>query len=134
MQYSQGKTFLAPRKLFRADKALYIPNMRGYTLENPKETRDTTTVLAGVGVSVVSVFSGTWAERQCRSFFVGDEGEKLQDLLNEAKGQKVDVNIEEDWMKAGLIRLFLPNLRRVVGKDDWGRYFVVRRGVRQEMR
>lgn len=134
MQYSQGKTFLAPRKLVRADKALYFPNMRGYTLVNPKESRDTTRVLAGVGVSVVSVFSGTWAERQCRSFFAGDEGEELQDLMNEARGQKVEVNIEEDWMKAGLIRLFLPNLKRVVGEEDWPRYFVIRRGVRQEMR
>lgn len=133
MQYSQGKSFLAPRKLFKADKALYFPNMRGYTLQNAKEVRDTSSVLAG-NVSIVNVYSGTWAERQCRTFFEGSRGQELQDLMNEARVQKIDINIEEDWMKAGLIRLFLPNLRRTMDRVLWERYFVVRRGIGQEMR
>ncbi len=133
MNYSQGKSFLAPRKLFKADKALYFPNMRGYTLENAREVRDTSRVLAG-SVSVVTVYSGTWAERQCRTFFAGPRGEELQRLMKEARVQKVDINIEEDWMKAGLIRLFLPNTRKNLEREVWGRYFVVRRGVGEEMR
>lgn len=133
MKYSQGKSFLAPRKLFKADKALYFPNMRGYTLENAREVRDTSRVLAG-SVSVVSVYSGTWAERQCRTFFEGTHGKRLQDFMKEERVQKIDVNIEEDWMKAGLIRLFLPNLRRTMDRQAWGKYFVVRRGVGEEMR
>lgn len=133
MNYSQGKSFLAPRKVFKADKALYFPNMRGYTLENAREIRDTSTVLAG-SVSVVSVYSGMWAERQCRTFFAGARGEELQGFMKEARVRKVDINIEEDWMKAGLIRLFLPNTRKNLETEVWGRYFVVRRGVGEEMR
>jgi len=46
----------------------------------------------------------------------------------------VQINIEENAMKAMLIRLFMPSLRRRIAGPDWGRYFLVRRGLTDEIR
>lgn len=87
-------------------------------------------------MSVVGVFSETWAERQVATFVGEKENPGLHALLEEGKGmaQKVEINYEPNAMKAALIRLFMPGLRRRVRKDAHGRYFVVRKGVTAEMR
>merc|ERR1711964_913235 len=46
----------------------------------------------------------------------------------------VQINIEENALKAMLVRLFMPNLRRRMGAGNWGRYFLVRKGVSDEIR
>jgi ATPase complex subunit ATP10 len=50
------------------------------------------------------------------------------------RAQLVQVNVEEDMLKAWLIRLFMSSLRRRVGKEDWDKYFLVRRGITDEIR
>ena len=177
MNHHKGKTFLANAKLFRTDKSLYFPNLQGYTLANdndggdgPRAVRDTTPVLRG-HISLVSVFSGTWALRQTRTFV--DDARVLASLGSplaspsrdgggnrpegggggERKGegggaggggggggggdwQKVEINIEEDWMKALLIRMSLGGMRKAMagGPAAWARYFVVRKGVSEQVR
>ena len=77
----KGKTFLAPRSLFKADKALYFPNLRGYTLADRwKADRDTTDVLRG-RLSVVVLYSGQWAQRQTESFVSVKQSTELGKLL-----------------------------------------------------
>lgn len=136
MRHHRGKTFLSPSRLFKADSALYFPNLMGYTLAAPSENVSTTSVLTGK-TSIVSVFSGTWAERQTLTF-VGEGqnpalGREVERLMGEGL-QRVWINIEEDWMKAGLIRLFLGSSRRGKSRVEWGRSFVVRRGVDDDVR
>ncbi|KAI9797614.1 MAG: Mitochondrial ATPase complex subunit atp10 [Piccolia ochrophora] len=131
MRYSRGKTFLSPRTLFRAERSLYFPNLHGRTLEASKLT-DTTPVLQGK-VSVVAVFSGVWAERQMATF-MDSEVVKAALARNTDVVQRVDINVEEDMLKAGLIRLFLPGLRSRVGRERHGRYFLVRRGVSEDVK
>lgn len=135
MRYHKGKTFKSNPRLFRADKALYFPNMQGITLAAPRQPCDTTPVLEDK-ISVVGVFSETWAERQVATFVGEKENAELHTLLKEGKGvaQKVDINYEPNMLKAFLIRLFMPSLRRRMPEDAHGRYFVVRRGVTEEMR
>ncbi|KAL9027898.1 MAG: hypothetical protein Q9196_003656, partial [Gyalolechia fulgens] len=106
-KYHQGKTFTAPARIFRAEKSLYFPNMVGATLAAPKTPSDTTTVLRD-RISVVSVYSGRWAELQAQSFVDEKRHPELADLVGgggeRQEGgpwfQKVEINIEEDWMKA----------------------------------
>ena len=43
--------------------------------------------------------------------------------------QRVYLNVEENWMKAGLIRLFWSSLRKSIQEEEHGRYFLVRRGI-----
>ena len=134
MRHHRGKLFLSSPKLFKADSALYFPNMQGYTLTNASEMADTTSVFTGK-ISVVSVFSGLWAENQTKTFAGKVQNPELESILEEMKSQgaqKVWINIEEDWIRAGLVRMFLGNLRRMLRKEEWGRYFVVRRGVDED--
>ncbi|KAL2259940.1 hypothetical protein VTK26DRAFT_6226 [Humicola hyalothermophila] len=135
LQFHQGKTFLAPPRPFRADLSLYFPNLYGRTLARGSPYADTTPLLEG-RASVVSVFSSLWAENQARTFTSPDENAPLHELLRASGGraQLVQVNVEEDVLKAWLVRLFSWSLRRRVGEANWDKYFVVRRGITDEIR
>jgi mitochondrial ATPase complex subunit ATP10 len=135
MRHHKGKSFLAPPRLFKSDKAQYFPNLHGQTLIKKSVPRDTTPVLEGK-VSVVSVFSSAWAERQAASFVAEKNNAELHQVVKGSGGvaQMVQINIEENAMKAMLIRLFMPSLRRRIARTDWGRYFVVRRGLTDDIR
>lgn len=137
LQFHKGKTFIAPPRLFKGELSLFFPNLYGQTLvKGDKEPRDTTPVLRG-RVSVVSVFSSVWAENQCKTFVSRASNPGVEQLIAESAGraQHVRINIEEDAMKAFLVRLWMGRLRREVGgEENHGRYFLVRKGVSDEIR
>ena len=137
MNNRQGKTFFANPKLFRAESALFFPNLCGITLASNGKIVDTTPVLAG-RVSVVNVFSSAWAENQARSFTDAKRNPDLKAVLAEGEqmglAQQVDINVEENALKAALVRLFAYRLRRMRESKDWGRYFLVRKGLTDDMR
>lgn len=135
MRLHKGKSFLAPPKLFKAERALYFPNFHGRTLIKDKRPRDTTPVLEDK-VSVVSVFSSAWAENQAATFVSEKSNPELHQVVRSSGGlaQMVQINIEENALKHMLIRLFIPGLRKRYGVDNWGRYFVVRRSISEETR
>ncbi|KAK3335554.1 ATP10 protein-domain-containing protein [Cercophora scortea] len=140
MQFHKGKTFLSPPRPFKADLSLYFPNLHGRTLD-PSSSKtgtgaDTTPILQG-RASVVTVFSSMWAENQIKTFTSPTHNPSLHALLTTNKSlgaQLVQINVEEDTLKAWLIRLFEFSLRRRVPKEDWGKYFLVRRGITEEIR
>ena len=137
MNNRQGKTFLANPKILRPESALYFPNLCGTTLASGGKIADTTPVLTG-RVSVVTVFSSAWAEDQARSFTDAKRNAELRAVLAQSErmglAQQVDINVEENPLKAALIRLFEFRLRKMRESKDWGRYFLVRRGLTGEMR
>ena len=135
MRHHKGKSFLAPPRIFKSDKALYFPNLHGQTLIKKTGLRDTTPTLEGK-ISVVSVFSSAWAEGQVASFVAEKKNPELHEEIRNSGGvaQMVNLNIEENALKAVLIRLFMPSLRRKILAADWGRYFIIRRGLTQELR
>ena len=127
-----GKAWTAPSMLLRAERAGFFPNLQGRTLERGAGAHvvDTTAVLGGK-ISVVSVYSGTWAARQAASFVDGHGG--LREALV-GSAQRVDINVEENALRAGLVSLFLGGLRRAVERERWGRYFLLRRGLDDRIR
>ncbi|OBT58803.1 hypothetical protein VE04_01165 [Pseudogymnoascus sp. 24MN13] len=135
MRHHKGKTFVAPPRLFRADRALYFPNLQGQTLLEAAEMLDTTPVLSD-RISVVSVFSSAWAEHQATSFVGKKENAELHEVVAASGGraQMVQINVEENPLKSALIKLFKPSLRAKLGRDAWGKYFVVTKGLTGEMR
>lgn len=132
-KYRSGKTFMANPRIFKAEAALYFPNFRGETLS--ASVADTTDVLQGK-VTVVNVYSSQWGESQARSFTGVKENPELQQILGEHTdvAQMVDVNIEENSMKAWIIALFKWQLKAKRKQEEWGRYFVVRKGVSEKIR
>jgi len=131
----KGKSFLAPPGLFKGERALYFPNFYGQTLLKDKILRDTTPLLEDK-VSVVSVFSSQWAENQAATFASQKDNPELHEVVKNSGGlaQMVQINVEENALKAMIVRLFMSSLRKKLGPDNWSRYFLVRKGISDEIR
>jgi mitochondrial ATPase complex subunit ATP10 len=134
MRHQKGKIFLANNKMFKAEASLYFPNLQGITLEG-NEIKDTTQVREGI-VSIVTVFSSIWGENQIKTFMGAEHNPEVQELLTQSNGlaQRVDINIEENAVKYGLVKLFKADIRRKMPPPQYGKYFVVRKGVSDEIR
>ncbi|KAL1954474.1 hypothetical protein VTO42DRAFT_1150 [Malbranchea cinnamomea] len=128
-RHHKGKTFLSNPRLFKADKALYFPNLFGRTLDKADPWQDTTPVLRGK-VSVVSVFSTLWAEKQTATFVGSKQNPVLHELIENSGSiaQRVELNVEQNWLKAWLVRIFMGRLRRKYPREQHGKYFLVTKG------
>ncbi|KAF2279634.1 uncharacterized protein EI97DRAFT_182180 [Westerdykella ornata] len=132
-KYRKGKTFMANPRIFKKEAALYFPNFHGETLA--EREADTTPILNGK-ISVVNIFGTLWGEEQTQSFTGKKENPELRRLLEENKdiAQMVDLNVEENTMKAWIVAIFRWKLRRQRPEEDWNKYFVIRRGVSDVIR
>ena len=134
----KGKSILAPQTPFRKDLAMYFPNLQGRTLE-PESVgaTDTTRVLKG-RVSVVSVLSSDWAKAQCQTFLSETANPALHEYLKQEGimdvAQHVEINVEENMLKHGLVRMFMGSMRRQRRQDDWAKYFLVSKGLDDYLR
>ncbi|KAK8873228.1 ATP10 protein-domain-containing protein [Apiospora arundinis] len=137
LSFHKGKTFYPPPRLFKGDVSLYFPNLYGRTLIKGKGSpeRDTTPTLVGK-TSVISIFSGTWADNQAKTFAGSAQNPALAKLLadNGDIAQHVSINVESDGLKHMLIRLFLGGIRKQVGEANWGKYFIVKNPLSDEIR
>lgn len=73
---------------------------------------------------MVSLYSGKWASDQTRTFLADDAFREPERGV-----QRVEVNVEEDWLRAWVVRMSVGGMRRGRRKEEWGRYFVIRRGM-----
>lgn len=126
----KGKSWIAPPLLFKAEKSLFFPNLVGRTLNTP-ERIDTTHTLFG-NVSVVAVFSSAWAEKQVSTFLDGLEDEVP--ALKEGHAQRVDINIEQNWLKAAIIKMFIPRLQAKLPFERHDQYFIIQKGVTESLK
>ncbi|KAI1437542.1 ATP10 protein-domain-containing protein [Xylaria sp. CBS 124048] len=135
MRFHQGKTFIAAPRLFKAESALYFPNLYGRTLlKGVRDKKDTTPIMRG-RVTVVTIFSGLWAEEQCKTFVSKESNPDVERLIEESYGRAhhVRINIEPDSLKALLIRMWMPKLRKMVGEENFERYFMLH-GIPEDIR
>ncbi|KAK2742593.1 Mitochondrial ATPase complex subunit atp10 [Myotisia sp. PD_48] len=134
LNYHEGKIFLCNPRLFRRDKALFFPNLYGRTLSRSTPMQNTTPVLRGK-VSLVRIFSSLWAENQTLSFIGQKQNPELHRILDEGGSvvQKIDINIEDNWIKAWLIRMFMWRMRRKLPIEQHDRYFMVRKGFSSQL-
>ena len=131
----KGKGFVAPAQLLRADRARHFPNLRGATLAEPRAERDTTAALRG-RVSLVSVCSGAWAERQAAGF-ADDDPTLVRTLAAAGDGvlQRVRLNVEPNVLRAWVVKLFMrTTLPRAVPAAEHARYFLVRRELSEAVK
>lgn len=103
--------------------------MRGVTLATPKDPQDTTATLRGQ-ISVVSLFSSVWAESQVATFTGPAQNPRLVELL--ATGgqfvQRVHINLEENRLRAWLVKRFMWRMRQKLPLEQHSRYFLVQKG------
>ncbi|KAL2785042.1 ATP10 protein-domain-containing protein [Aspergillus keveii] len=130
MRYNQGKTFMSNPRIFKRDKSLYFPNLQGVTLASHGEPQDTTSILRG-RISVVTLFSSVWAESQVATFTGQNFNPGLYEAFQSGEQfvQKVDINLEENALKAALVRAFMWRMRGKLPEKQHPRYFLVRRGL-----
>ncbi|KAK7534698.1 ATP10 protein-domain-containing protein [Phyllosticta citricarpa] len=135
VKYERGKSFLANPRIFRADRALFFPNFVGTTLADSSKPADTTLVLLN-RISLVSVYSSDWAWRQVRTWTSESQNPGLSKILKGSKGiaQQVEVNIETNRLKNAILSLFKGRLRNERAREDWDKYFLVRKGITDEIR
>ncbi|KAJ5951007.1 uncharacterized protein N7479_009420 [Penicillium vulpinum] len=135
LRFAEGKTFVSNPRLFKAEKALYFPNMHGITLASPKDPQNTTTQLRG-SISVVNLFSSMWAESQVATFTGPKQNPGLVEAL--ASGgrlvQRIDINLEENRLKAFLIKTFMWRMRQKLPAAQHSRYFLVQKGFDQALK
>ncbi|OQE17305.1 hypothetical protein PENSTE_c021G09671 [Penicillium steckii] len=129
LRFQEGKTFKSNPRLFRADKALYFPNIHGVTLASPKDPQDTTPILEGK-ITVVNLFSSVWAEGQVNTFTGAPLNPKLAAVLENGGSmvQRLDINLEENRMKAWLVKRFMWRMRQKLPEPQHSRYFLVQKG------
>lgn len=144
MRHFKGKTFIAPQSVFKAEHALWFPNLRGRTLEKgparEAEKKDLVNALKGK-VSIVSVFSSGWAENQVATFCSKEKNPALHEVLEQEKtrgraglAQLVEINHEPNALKWWILRAFAGRLRGMRPQQDWGKYFLIRRGIDDHIR
>ena len=139
MKHAKGKSFMSNERLFKGEKAGWFPNLWGHTLDKrgkgdnwmPNLGWNTTQILQG-RVSIVTVFSGLWAERQVKSFV--DDNLELMDTIGEkldknGSPQIVRINVEDGWMRRMIVKLFMWRLRGQFQEEDWGKYFLVSKSL-----
>jgi len=128
LQHQEGKSWIAPPRLFKAEKSLYFPNLVGQTLHKDGLERDTTPVLEGKA-SVVCIYRARWGEDQVNTFISETSNPAVQEIsrANPDLAQVVRINVEDNKLKAMLIRMFRGSLRKTLGENNWGRYFLVTR-------
>ena len=130
MRFREGKIWVAPERLFRAEHALFFPNFFGRTLRE-KEEIDTVEVMQGK-ISLVSFVSNDWAASQAATFCSAKKSPGVQEILQQAPeiAQKVEINYENNVLKYWILRLFgLRKLRKTRSTFEQDRYFIVRRGA-----
>lgn len=136
MRYHDGKTFIAPDRLLKAEAAKYLPNMQGYTYANSWQYQDTTNTLKGK-VSIVTIANARWAVNQVHSFIGKKENPGLVPVMEDFENdglQRVSISVERDLLRAIIVRLCLPYARRYLSrKEDWAKTFVMRKGVDRDL-
>lgn len=143
--HHRGKTFRSNPRLFKRSKALYFPNIWGQTLseegDGPDGGRDLSPALMGK-ISIVGMQAGRWAEEQVDTFIGSKHNPELNDIIARysPKVQRIDVNMQPDWMRALIVKMYRPGLRKLIPKERWSQYFMIklprdiRRGLTEDIR
>ncbi|KAG8920377.1 Mitochondrial ATPase complex subunit atp10, partial [Tulasnella sp. 418] len=112
-----GKMWLAPKAMIRADKALYFPDIAGTSLTGEKQ--HTTSLCAGK-ISLVAIQSTQVADEHVKSFVKG----LVNDYQSEPNFRFLQINLQENPLKAMVVRLSQGALRKTVPKEQHETYLI----------
>ncbi|WFD33798.1 U3 snoRNP protein [Malassezia cuniculi] len=118
MRAHGGKTWRAPSTMIRQDRALYFPDIKGTALSDSSTKH--TTDLFHEKVSIVSILTSKVSEEHTRSFYT----QAVERFASNANFQLVQINLQENALKAYLISLFLSSLRKQIPPKDQATYLL----------
>ncbi|KAF8903323.1 ATP10 protein-domain-containing protein [Gymnopilus junonius] len=113
-----GKTWIAPKVLIREDKALYLPNLTGSSLDDGTK-KDTTTMCFG-RITALAILGTQISEAHAQSFTYRTNARYGQNPLY----QYVQINVQENLLKAFLVKLYARSLRVTVPKGQQPNYLI----------
>ncbi|RXW14905.1 hypothetical protein EST38_g10949 [Candolleomyces aberdarensis] len=113
-----GKTWIAPKVLIRDDKSLYLPNVSGKSLLD-KSTKNTTEICFGK-ITVLAMLSTRMSEMHAQGFVEPTHNR----FSSHPQYQYVQVNLQENLLKAFLVNLFLGKLRQHIPPELHENYLV----------
>jgi len=113
-----GKTWIAPKTLIREDKALYLPNITGKSLDEGRQ-KNTTTMCFG-RVTILAMLGTKISEIHAKGFIEPTHARFLSNPLY----QYIQINLQENLLKSILVNFFANSLRSVVPKEFQSNYLV----------
>ncbi|KXN89325.1 Mitochondrial ATPase complex subunit ATP10 [Leucoagaricus sp. SymC.cos] len=113
-----GKTWIAPRVLIREDKALYLPNITGKSLDTGA-VKNSTEMCFGK-VTVLAMLGTRVSEINAKGFVNPTHVR----YASHPPYQYVQVNLQENVLKSFLVNIFLNSLRKVIPKELHPTYLV----------
>ncbi|KAF8068725.1 ATP10 protein-domain-containing protein, partial [Lyophyllum atratum] len=103
-----GKTWIANKALIREDKALYLPNMKGKSIDTSEE-KNTTTMCYG-RITVLAMLGTRMSEVHVKGFV----DPTITRYAAHPLFQYIQVNLQENLLKSLLVKLYINSLRGVV--------------------
>lgn len=84
----------------------------------------------------MNLFSSVWAEGQVATFTGPEQNPGLVEAM--ASGgrlvQRVDINLEENRLKAFIVKTFMWRMRQKLAQEQHSRYFLVQKGFDQVLK
>ncbi|KAK6453781.1 ATPase assembly factor ATP10 [Scheffersomyces xylosifermentans] len=124
---TNGKIFTPPISFFKKDKAKYFPDFISTTLDG--QQRSLYEILTGK-VSIVRLYS-TVSGEQCSHTYFKEEGKDFaggdytEFQSKYPKGQIIDINIPQNWMKGFFLGLSKSSIKKTIAPERHGKYFIL---------
>ncbi|KAG5733248.1 hypothetical protein E4T56_gene20852 [Termitomyces sp. T112] len=113
-----GKTWIAPKSLILENKALYLPNVKGRSIDTGEEKN--TTIMCFGRITVLSMLGTRMSEVHSRGFVTPTHERYSSNPLY----QHIQINLQENILKNLLVKVFLRSLRNVVPQELHPTYLV----------
>ncbi|KAK1231455.1 Mitochondrial ATPase complex subunit atp10 [Marasmius sp. AFHP31] len=109
-----GKTWIAPKVLIREDRALYMPDISGTSLETGSNSEKHTTTMCFGRITALSLLSTRISELHSAAF----TSPTLQRYASHPLFQHIQINTQSNALKSFLVRLLTRSLRSSIPKEQ----------------
>ncbi|KAF9298097.1 Mitochondrial ATPase complex subunit atp10 [Linnemannia elongata] len=116
-----SKLWKATSNMINADKALYMPNIIGTSLKT-SESVELVDLLRGK-ISLVAISGTRFGEEHTESYMTPFlKRWPMTVANNNSKVQLVELNIQENPLKAGLVRMMVPFVKKTIPEERHANY------------
>ncbi|KAF9548734.1 Mitochondrial ATPase complex subunit atp10 [Mortierella hygrophila] len=117
-----SKLWKATSNMINADKALYMPNIIGTSLKT-SEPVELVDLLRGK-ISLMAISGTRFGEEHTESYMTPFLKRWPMTVANNSKVQLVELNIQENPLKAGLVRMMVPFVKKTIPEERHENYML----------